>query len=72
MQTPLIFDSLADAERYSQDKIAVAGVGCRIYDRDGKVIRTFTDIHQSGCADGASPDLGVFPGVGCLRVAGLS
>jgi hypothetical protein len=41
---PLIFDSLAGAERYSQDKIAARpGLGCRIYDRDGKIVGTFTD-----------------------------
>jgi hypothetical protein len=41
---PLIFDSLAEAERYSKDKIATTpGLGCRIYDRDGKILGTFAD-----------------------------
>jgi len=41
---PLIFDSLAEAERYSKDKIAtIQGLGCRIYDRDGKSLATFVD-----------------------------
>jgi hypothetical protein len=41
---PLIFDSLADAETYSQQKMAAApGLGYRIYDRDGKIVRTFAD-----------------------------
>jgi len=41
---PLIFDSLAEAERYSQEKMAATpGLGFRIYDRDGKILETFTD-----------------------------
>jgi hypothetical protein len=41
---PLIFDSQAEAERYSKDKIATGlGLGCRIYDRDGKILETFAD-----------------------------
>ena len=41
---PLIFDSLADAERYSQEKSAATpGIGFRIHDRDGKVVGTFAD-----------------------------
>jgi len=41
---PVIFDSLADAERYSEYQIsATPGVGCRIYDRDGKIVGTFAD-----------------------------
>lgn len=43
-EAPLIFDSLASAERYSEGKIATTpGLGYRIYDRDGKVVRTLTD-----------------------------
>ena len=42
--TPLIFDSRAAAERYSQNKIATTpGLGCRIYDREGKILATFAD-----------------------------
>lgn len=41
---PLIFDGLAAAERYSQDKIAATPeLGCRIYDRGGKIVRTYID-----------------------------
>jgi hypothetical protein len=41
---PLVFDSLSEAERYSKDKIATTrGLGCRIYDRDGKILGTFVD-----------------------------
>ena len=40
----VILDSLAEAERYSKHKIAsTPGLGCRIYDRDGKILRTFID-----------------------------
>ena len=42
--SPLIFESLAEAERYSRDKVAAApGVGCRIYDRHGTIVGTFSD-----------------------------
>jgi hypothetical protein len=41
---PVIFDNLADAERYSKSKIAsTPGMGCRIHDRDGKIVGTFAD-----------------------------
>src|SRR5258708_2278429 len=41
---PLIFDNLAEAESYSKNKIAaIPGLGCRIYDRDGKIVGTFAD-----------------------------
>jgi hypothetical protein len=41
---PLIFNRLEEAESYSRGTIAATpGVGCRIYDRDGKIIGTFTD-----------------------------
>jgi hypothetical protein len=41
---PLIFDSLAEAERYSRDNMAATpAVGYRIYDRDGKIVETFAD-----------------------------
>ena len=41
---PLIFDNLADAERYAKDKVAaMPTLGCRIYDRDGKVLATLAD-----------------------------
>jgi hypothetical protein len=43
-QAPLIFDSLADAERYSREKSdATPGSGYRIYDCDGKIVGTFAD-----------------------------
>jgi hypothetical protein len=43
-ESPLLFESLAEAERYSQEKIAAApGLGCRIYDRDGRIVGTFAD-----------------------------
>ena len=43
-EAPLIFDCLAEAERYSKDKIAATpGLGCRIYDRDGKILGNFAD-----------------------------
>jgi hypothetical protein len=43
-EAPLIFDSLSVAESYSQAQMAASpGFGFRIYDRDGKIIRTFTD-----------------------------
>jgi hypothetical protein len=43
-ESPLIFESRADAERYSHEKIAAApGLGFRIYDRDGRIVGTFTD-----------------------------
>jgi hypothetical protein len=42
--TPLLFDSHADAERYSKEKIAATpGLGCRIYDRDGHILGTFNN-----------------------------
>ncbi len=41
---PLIFDSLAAAERYSQAQIAATPeLGCRIYDRGGKIAGTYID-----------------------------
>jgi hypothetical protein len=41
---PLIFENLADAERYSQEKLAATpGLGFRIHDCDGRIVRTFTD-----------------------------
>jgi hypothetical protein len=40
----LIFQSLEDAERYCQEKIAdTPAFGCRIYGHDGTVARTFVD-----------------------------
>ena len=43
-ETPLIFDSLSAAESYSREKMAaLPGLGFRIYDRDGKIVQTFTD-----------------------------
>lgn len=40
----LMFDNLAEAERYSKEKIATTpGLGCRIIDRDGKILGTFAD-----------------------------
>jgi hypothetical protein len=40
----VIFDSIADAERYCQEKIASnPALGCRIYNCDGAVVRTFVD-----------------------------
>jgi hypothetical protein len=41
---PLIFDNFRDAERHSQENIvANPAVGCRILDRTGKTVRTFSD-----------------------------
>ena len=41
---PLVFDSLAEAERYSQDKVvAEPRTGCRIFDSGGKTVGTFAD-----------------------------
>jgi hypothetical protein len=43
-ETPLIFDSLSAAEGYSQEKMTASpGLGFRILDRDGKIVRTFTN-----------------------------
>ena len=42
--TPLIFETRAQAELYSEDKIATTpGLGCRIYDHDGKILATFAN-----------------------------
>ena len=41
---PLIFGSREEAERYALGTItANAGLGCRIYDCDGRIVGTFTD-----------------------------
>jgi hypothetical protein len=41
---PLIFDTLEAAERYSQAKIVeTSALGCRIYDHDGQVVKSFQD-----------------------------
>lgn len=41
---PLIFDSLAEAERYCKAKIvAEPQVGCRVLDCDGKTVGTWND-----------------------------
>jgi len=41
---PLIFNSFADAERDCQENVAAnPAVGCRILDRTGKTVRTFSD-----------------------------
>jgi hypothetical protein len=41
---PLMFNSLADAERYSQEKLAATpGLGFRIHDCAGKIVGTFAD-----------------------------
>ena len=41
---PLIFNSLEEAERYCQDKIAaLPTLGCRILDHAGAVVRTFAN-----------------------------
>ena len=41
---PMIFDCLADAEHHCQSKIAgTPALGCRIYNNDGVVVRTFSD-----------------------------
>jgi len=43
-ESPLIFNGLAHAERYSKETIAATpALGCRIYDRDGKIVGTFAD-----------------------------
>ena len=40
----LIFDSITDAERYCQEKIAgTPALGCRIYSHEGAVVGTFVD-----------------------------
>ena len=45
----LIFDSLTDAERYCQERIAdTPALGCRIYGHDGTVVRTFVDAGVYG------------------------
>jgi hypothetical protein len=42
--TPLIFDTLADAERHCGENIAATpALGCRILDHTGKTVRTFSD-----------------------------
>jgi hypothetical protein len=42
--TPLIFDTLPDAERHCQENItATPALGCRILDHSGKTVRTFSD-----------------------------
>ena len=41
---PLIFDSLEDAQRHCQQTIAAKPTqGCRIYNRSGTIIKTFSD-----------------------------
>ncbi len=41
---PLIFDNQAEAERYSREKVtSMPGLGCRICDRDGRVLGTFAN-----------------------------
>jgi hypothetical protein len=41
---PLVFDTLAAAEIYCRREIAaIPALGCRIYDRDGQLVRTFSD-----------------------------
>jgi hypothetical protein len=41
---PLIIDGLEAATSYCRQKIVEApALGCRIYDRDGKIIQTFSD-----------------------------
>jgi hypothetical protein len=42
--TPLIFDTLVDAEGHCQENIAATpALGCRILDHAGKTVRTFSD-----------------------------
>jgi len=42
--TPMIFDSLSDAQRHCQERIATTPAqGCRIYGHDGKIVQTFSD-----------------------------
>jgi hypothetical protein len=42
--TPLIFDTLADAEHHCREKIAATpALGCRILEHSGKTVRTFSD-----------------------------
>ncbi len=42
--TPLIFDTLPDAERHCRENIAgTPALGCRILDHTGKTVRTFSD-----------------------------
>jgi hypothetical protein len=42
--TPLIIDGLDAATSYCQQKIAdTPAMGCRIHDRNGKIIQTFSD-----------------------------
>ena len=39
---PLVFDSLTGAENYCREKIATTpALGCRIYDHQGRVVRSF-------------------------------
>jgi hypothetical protein len=41
---PLIFDSLDDARSYAQHEIArKPALGCRIYDRQGRVVESFSN-----------------------------
>jgi hypothetical protein len=43
-EAPLILDGLAQAERYSKDKVAAsAELGCHAYNRDGAIVETFTN-----------------------------
>ena len=41
---PMIFDCLADAESHCQSRIAATPAqGCRIYNNEGAIVRTFSD-----------------------------
>jgi len=67
---PLIFDSLAEAERYSQDNMAATpALGYRIYDRDGKIAGTFADTQVYERFQGQpSAKRSLLIGIACLLV----
>jgi hypothetical protein len=68
---PLIFDSLAEAERYSEERVASEPkVGCRILDRDGNTVRTFQDTRVYDRFHGEpAAKRSLLTGFACLLVA---
>jgi hypothetical protein len=72
-EAPLILDGLAQAERYSKDKVAASpGLGCRVYNRDGAIVRTFTNAEVYERFHGQpAAKRNVLVGIACL-IAGVA
>ena len=60
-EAPLILDGLAQAERYSKDKVAASPeLGCHAYNRDGAIVETSPTRKFMSASTANPPPNGIF------------